>query len=192
MKVANLKVAPAPMSVRAEQHSGELDLLAKQAKNFKSILEIGSREGGVLMTFHNQCPIETKLYSIDYGSDVEGTRPPHHETLKQTVEAISRDGRHMELIFSDSKRDEAIEWAKQRAPFDFIFIDGDHSYEGVKADWNNYRPMAQVIGFHDIRNPNLGVMQLWNEIRPIYDTCEWCQRGSIMGIGLIFRNGLDT
>lgn len=189
--VTPIKVAPVPMRVRAEQHSGELDLLAKQCKNFKSILEIGSREGGVLMTLHNVLPLETKLYSIDLGSDIEGEKPPHHMTLEAAVDAISKDGRSIELKFGDSTLDEQIEWARQRAPFDFIFIDGDHSYEGVKADFNNYRAFAQVIGFHDIRNPNLGVMQLWNEIRPLYDTCEWCQRGSIMGIGLIFRNGIN-
>ncbi len=38
------------------------------------------------------------------------------------------------------------------APFNFIFIDADHSYDGVKSDWKNYSPMLSgdgLIAFHD-------------------------------------------
>lgn len=34
----------------------------------------------------------------------------------------------------------------------FLFIDGDHSYEGVYADWQNYRPLLKkggYVAFHD-------------------------------------------
>jgi predicted O-methyltransferase YrrM len=37
--------------------------------------------------------------------------------------------------------------------FDLIFIDGDHRYEGVKRDFENYRPLLSdrgVILFHDV------------------------------------------
>ncbi|WP_019616970.1 class I SAM-dependent methyltransferase [Psychromonas ossibalaenae] len=36
---------------------------------------------------------------------------------------------------------------------DLLFIDGDHTYDGVKADWDSYSPMLQkgsVVVFHDI------------------------------------------
>ncbi len=35
---------------------------------------------------------------------------------------------------------------------DFLFIDGDHSYEGVKADWNSWSPKLNkgaIVVFHD-------------------------------------------
>lgn len=36
---------------------------------------------------------------------------------------------------------------------DFLFLDGDHTYEGLKGDWNTYSPMLSDKGlavFHDV------------------------------------------
>jgi MMP 1-O-methyltransferase len=43
-----------------------------------------------------------------------------------------------------------------RSPIGFLFIDADHSYEGVRGDWSGWRkrlaPRARVA-FHDYQNP---------------------------------------
>ncbi len=36
--------------------------------------------------------------------------------------------------------------------FDFAFIDGDHSYEGVKRDFENLKNKCEYILFHDVNN----------------------------------------
>ena len=33
--------------------------------------------------------------------------------------------------------------------FDLLFVDGDHSYEGVLSDLNNFGPRAKVVMCHD-------------------------------------------
>lgn len=54
--------------------------------------------------------------------------------------------------------------------FDFIFLDGDHSYEGVKKDYQNamkvLAPNGQ-IAFHDsnVHEPGMGVWQLMDELK---------------------------
>jgi len=51
--------------------------------------------------------------------------------------------------------------------FDVIFIDADHSYEGVKKDIQNYLPKLKPSGFlicHDYNSPSwMGVKQACNE-----------------------------
>jgi len=45
--------------------------------------------------------------------------------------------------------------ARDHAPVDFVFIDGDHSEEGLLADWRTWSPLVQpggVVALHDSRS----------------------------------------
>jgi predicted O-methyltransferase YrrM len=38
------------------------------------------------------------------------------------------------------------------APFDFVFVDGDHTYEGLRQDWEGWSPLIApdgIIALHD-------------------------------------------
>ena len=88
--------------------------------------------------------------------------------------------------------------AENLAPYDFLFIDGDHTYESVRADWDNYYPMVREGGFialHDILpRPGYGVSLLWEQIKALPGTrwMEICHNEVLpgnegrCGIGLIY------
>ena len=50
--------------------------------------------------------------------------------------------------------------------FDLIFIDGDHSYAGVKNDYEISKNSCKIFVFHDIVNEVCpGVVKFWNELK---------------------------
>jgi hypothetical protein len=55
-------------------------------------------------------------------------------------------------IIGDSHSKQTISKLKKMIDkIDLLFIDGDHSYNGVKADYELYAPLTKhIIAFHDI------------------------------------------
>lgn len=88
------------------------------------------------------------------------------------------------LLQGDSRDPELVAKAQELGPYDFVFIDGDHRYEAVRADWANFSPMARVVAFHDILpRPGYGVSELWSEVKatPGARYMEICQNETLPG-----------
>jgi hypothetical protein len=97
-------------------------------------------------------------------------------------------------ILGDSTTQEVINRVQLFGPFDAALIDGDHTFEGVKKDWENYSPMASMVALHDIvghgqaekvhGNP-VEVPRFWEALKhTLFAHVEFVSPGSAMGIGV--------
>jgi predicted O-methyltransferase YrrM len=149
----------------------------------KVIVEIGVAAGGTLDVWQQVAPIAI-------GIDTE----PSHQSA---------------VIVGDSHDPKTVARLKKRLSgrlIDCLFIDGDHSYDGVRQDYEMYQPLVRLgglIAFHDIAPilpgqtnvDDIQVKQFWDEIKDesaieIIDT-EDHLRSHIggFGIGVLRNNG---
>jgi predicted O-methyltransferase YrrM len=164
--------------------------ILKQA-NPHCILEIGTARGGTLFLFARIAAPDAHLVSIDLpGGPGGGGYPPWKIPLYQ---ALPLPGQRLELIRGDSHDStilsRVVELVGDRG-IDFLFIDGDHSYDGVKRDFEMYSPLVKptgLIAFHDIDYCD-DVRIFWNTVKvgrhfeEIRD-----DKGQTFGIGLIYN-----
>ena len=70
-----------------------------------------------------------------------------------------------DATFINLPSNEAVkDWNKD---IDLLFIDGDHSYQGVKDDWDNFSPFVKVGGivfFHDCDDCGMEIVKFANEM----------------------------
>ena len=75
---------------------------------------------------------------------------------------------HVALYAGSSHAPEYVTWRQSQPSYDLVMIDGDHSYEGVKRDFEINRKLPhRFLAFHDITgyHPSTrGVKQLWDEL----------------------------
>ncbi len=95
-----------------------------------------------------------------------------------------------QLLVADSQSEEAAQFIRANAPYDLVFIDGLHTYDGVMADYQLCRPYARYMVFHDISGnwgtEQLGAKRAWEEIREQeLLLAEWIDPERPIGIGLV-------
>lgn len=168
-----------PMGGNIVQRSEELWILVQaiQEISAKRILEIGTANGGTLKFFEQVVGPEGKIVTVDSGkASIEGLPVDFSNPLCD-----------IQLVTGFSQAPETIEKVKLALgdePIDFLFIDGGHDYEVVKADFDNYHGLVRpggIIGFHDVNHPP--VKKLWNEINIPHKSKEHHNHG--LGTGII-------
>ena len=128
------------------QHSpAEADLLKRWARGARTVVEIGVAEGGSAWDMRSVMDRAGTLTLIDPYPTVMGLNLSR-VTARRLVESVPR-GRVVWLRQLSSEA--VVGW---RAPIDFLLIDGDHSYEATRRDFEDWSPHVTAegaIAFHD-------------------------------------------
>jgi predicted O-methyltransferase YrrM len=181
-----------PLQLRSEI----LRLLERvAARPPQRVLELGTAQGGTLFLFAGAAADGATLVTVDvpggsFGGGYPRTRVPF-------LRSLGRPGQRIRLVRGDSHDASTLARVRHALPgggIDFLFVDGDHRYEGVRRDYELYGRLVRaggLIAFHDIVPGEAGavggVPRLWRELRerhPHEEIVEdWGQGG--YGIGVL-------
>jgi predicted O-methyltransferase YrrM len=132
-----------------------LSLLAMQKKH-GFIAELGSWTGGGVLLMAPYLTHDKSYHAVDtFNAD----------TMDDLyIKKQLRGRKHIDVFYENTAplknkivvhrgrtNDIAATWPKGQ-PIDLLFIDADHSYEAVSADWKNWSPFVRkggIIAFHD-------------------------------------------
>jgi len=141
-------------------------LLSKNLGKCDNILEIGFENGGTAYLFSHICH---NLISVDISK------------LRIDVTCIEKNLNKYTYVEGNSRDIKTLNKVKKvldGKSLDVLFIDGDHSYNGVSSDFYTYSPLVKsggVVAFHDVHEDlrfdySTWVTRFWEEVIKVHHT----------------------
>lgn len=175
----------------AEHTLAEGQLLRRYAGGARTAVEIGVAEGGSAFEIRQALDPEGTLYLIDpYPLGRFFGRSAAKLVARRLVNRVNR-GRVCWI--GEFSHDAVRRW---EAEIDFLLIDGDHAYDAVKRDWEDWTPHVRpggLVALHDASldaswtSPDDGPVRLaehllqdtgWEELARVDSTVILRKRGS--------------
>lgn len=135
--------------------------------NPKTVVEIGSFYGATLWSFIVNCPSLEIIVSVDLPITPDDHRYP--QMIKSRKKWKTWKLPPIEII-ADSHLPSTLEDTKRVVnDVDVLFIDGDHSYKGLKMDYEMYSPLVReggIVAIHDHLYYANSVAKFVEELKP--------------------------
>lgn len=192
-------LAIVPIQVRSELRA-LLGVLERSPP--KTVLEIGTAFGGTLFLLSRVSSPDALLVSLDLpvedlGAD-RGARfgGGNYAPRKPLYESFARDRQRLVFLPADSHSPATLARITELLAgrkLDLLFIDGDHSAEGVRKDYEMYAPLVReggIIALHDIvdgpEEDVGGVPEFWRSLQDLntVELVEDREQGGY-GIGIV-------
>jgi len=190
--------------IEAWQIPEEFRALARlvEQRRPRTVLEIGTADGGTLFAHTRLAHEQALIVSIDLPhGPFGGGYPPWRIPL---YESFAGPTQRLELLRVDSHAPATaalLERVLAGRSIDYAFIDGDHTYDGVRQDFELCRRFAApdaVIAFHDIapeKNPEWiaaaaaapgdgAVHEFWTQVKRGYAHDEFIRDSAQEGYGI--------
>ena len=169
-----------------QQRTEEIRELAIEVYNKEPqvIVEIGTLNGGTLYMWSKLVNPGGKVISIDIIN--------RSDDIIDKFKSWVSDGTELNIITGNSHDPGTLEdliRILDGNTIDFLFIDGDHTYNGVSKDLYTYRNLLSdnaIVSFHDIykEDNDCEVPKFWKEITQLYNNRVYHLDNS-PGIGVI-------
>ncbi len=183
-------------SIHSVQERSEITALAEcvQQLDPKVVVEVGTYRGGTLYIWCRVAQHPELVVSIDLPGGPYGGGYHQRRSRLYRQFLAGRPNARLALLRANSHDPVTLSRLADllgERRIDLLYIDGDHTYCGVRQDFEMYSPFVRrdgIVAFHDIvtRTQQCGVHQLWSELRQRYPTQEFVGDGSGKGIGVLY------
>lgn len=174
-------------------------LEAVAAMRPRTVVEIGTGWGGSLFSLAQVADPAARLVSVDMPGGLGGGG--YTREYAPRFRQFCFPDQQLTCVLNDSTDPTVVAHVRDvlsGSPIDVLFLDGAHTYDGVRKDFKNYAPMVRPGGcvlFHDIAHPEdeepselMEVERFWREVTRGRNHQEFVRDapdGYRLGVGLL-------